>query len=286
MIGVILFTLALSALILATIFDTKTKEIPNWLTYNFIILALTINLIYSILQNNYIFILKSALGFGFFFLIGNLMYYTQQWGGGDAKLVMGLGAAIYTYPQFLLNYFSANLTIPFIFILFINILIIGAVYSIIWSAYLMYKNFNQFTKTLKIKLKKTKNLQKIILLIPLILILLSLTTNLPKILLITFAVLITILLYLLISIKTIDEICMYITKPISKITEGDWLPKPIHHKGEIIIKSKAEGLTKKDIALLKKLKIKKILIREGIPFVLSILIAFIISIIFGFLIPI
>lgn len=284
MIGVILSILALSALIIAAFFDIKTKEIPNWLTYTFISLAITINLLYSILQNNYEFILKSILGFAFFFLVGNIMYFTQQWGGGDTKLVMGLGASLYSYPIFLLNYFSPNLTIPFIFALFINILIIGALYSISWSVYLIYKNFNQFTDGLKTKIKKTKNLQKIILSLVLLIIILSFITNVGYYLII-FAFFIIILFYLIISVKTIDEICMYKIAPIKKLTEGDWVPKPIYHKGKIIIRSKAEGLTLKDISLLKKLKIKKILIREGIPFVPSLLISFIITILFGLLIP-
>ncbi len=196
---------------------------------------------------------------------------------------MGLGAALYTYPKFLLDYFSPNLILPFTLILFINILIIGSVYSIIWALYLMYKNFDQFTKGLKIKLKKTKNIQGIILLVILVIIIISLVLNIDKLIILTFSALIIILLYLLIAIKTIDEICMYKIVPLTKLTEGDWIPKPIYHNKKMLIKCKAEGLTKKDILLLKKYKLKEILIREGIPFVPSLLISFIVTIIFGFL---
>lgn len=283
MIDLILFIMGLSVLILATIFDIKTKEIPNWLTYTFISLALTANIIYSVLENDYYIILKSFLGFSFFFIIGNVMYYTQQWGGGDAKLVMGLGAAFYTYPKFLLNYFSPNLSLPFTFTLFINILVIGSVYSIVWALYLMYKNFGKFTESIKLKLKKTKKTQIITLLAILLFIIVLLFIDIDKLIIVTFSLLIIFLLYLLIAIKTIDEICMYKIAPTAKLTEGDWIPKPIYHRGKVIIKCKAEGLTKKDILLLKSYKIKEILIREGIPFVPSLLISFIVTIIFGFL---
>lgn len=283
MIDLILFILGLSALILATAFDIKTKEIPNWLAYTFISLALAANLIYSVLENDYYIILKSFLGFAFFFIVGNIMYYTQQWGGGDAKLIMGLGAAFYTYPKFLLNYFSPNLSLPFTLTLFINILIIGSLYSIAWALYLMYKNFGQFTKGIKIKLRKTKKIQVLTLLIILLFIIISFIIGIDKLITITFSLLIILLLYLLIAIKTIDEICMYKIAPTIKLTEGDWIPKPIYHRGKIIIKCKAEGLTKKDILLLKTYKIKEILIREGIPFVPSLLLSFILTIIFGFL---
>ncbi len=283
MIDLILFILGLSALILATIFDIKTREIPNWLAYTFVSLALAANLIYSVLENDYYIILKSFLGFAFFFIIGNVMYYTQQWGGGDAKLVMGLGAAFYTYPKFLLNYFSPNLSLPLTFTLFINILIVGSVYSIAWALYLMYKHFDQFTKGIKIKLRKTKKIQLIVLLMVLLFIIILLVIDIDRLITLTFSALIIFLLYLLIAIKTIDEICMYKITSTAKLTEGDWIPKPIYHKGKIIIKCKAEGLTKKDILLLKTYKIKEILIREGIPFVPSLLVSFIVTIIFGFL---
>lgn len=283
MLGLILFIIGLSALILATILDIKTREIPNWLSYTFISLALVANLIYSVLENDYYIILRSFLGFAFFFIIGNIMYYTQQWGGGDAKLVMGLGAAFYTYPQFLLSYFSPNLSVPFTFTLFINILIIGSVYSIVWAFYLMYKHFDKFTEGIKVKLRKTKKIQIITVLMILLFIIVLLVIDIDKMITFTFSLLILFLLYLMIAIKTIDEICMYKIAPIIKLTEGDWIPKPIYHKGKIIIKCKAEGLTKKDILLLKTYKIKEILIREGIPFVPSLLLSFIVTIIFGFL---
>lgn len=283
MIELILLILGISALILATMFDIKTKEIPNWLSYTFISLALAANLIYSVLENDYYIILKSFLGFAFFFIIGNVMYYTQQWGGGDAKLVMGLGAAFYTYPKILLNYFSPNLYLPFTLTLFINILIIGSVYSIAWALYLMYKNFEQFTKGLKAKLRKTKKIQIITLLIILLFVIISFIIDIDKLILITFSLLIIVLLYLMIAIKTIDEICMYKIVPVTKLTEGDWIPKPIYYKQKVLIKCKAEGLTKKEIMLLKTYKIKEILIREGIPFVPSLLISFILTIIFGVL---
>ena len=285
MIDIILFLVTMVALIFATVFDVKTKEIPNWLTYSFITLALTANLIYSVIISDYSFILRSILGFLLFFIIGNIMYFSQQWGGGDAKLAMGLGAAFYTYPNLLLDLFDPNLTIPFVITIFINILIVGAGYSISWSAYLIIKNYKEFRASLKNKLKETKYIQAPVFVFAVILLALSFIMEFKLIGIISSLLLIS-LMYLLIAVKTIDKICMYKTVAISKLTEGDWIPQSVYHKGKLIIKSKAEGITKEDMALLKKLKIKKILIREGIPFVPSILLGVIISLIFGFIIPI
>ena len=213
------------------------------------------------------------------------MYYAQQWGGGDTKLSMGLGATFYAYPIFLTKIFNPNLTIPFVITILINILLVGAIYSLLWSFYLIIKNYKKFKEGLKLKIIKTKNIQIGVLIFVIVALGISLITDF-KIVGIILSLLFVALMYLLIAIKTIDEICMFRIVSIKKLTEGDWIPKPIYHQGKLIIKSKAEGLTKNNILLLKKLRIKKILIREGIPFVPSILLGIIVSIIFGFIIPI
>ena len=61
------------------------------------------------------------------------------------------------------------------------------------------------------------------------------------------------------------------------LTEGDWLFKDVK-VGKKTIKKSWDGLTKKDIRLLKKKKF--VMIRYGIPFSPSFLIAFIILIYF------
>ena len=74
---------------------------------------------------------------------------------------------------------------------------------------------------------------------------------------------------------------MYKYIDINKLTEGDWAARDVKYKGKIICKKDSYGLTKLEINLLKKHKFKKILIKEGIPFVPSFLIGFLISIIWG-----
>ena len=73
---------------------------------------------------------------------------------------------------------------------------------------------------------------------------------------------------------------------INNLTEGDWITENIYYKGKIIYNKASPGITKKEILLLKKFKIKNILIKEGIPFIPVFLIAFVITIIFGSLIRI
>ena len=67
----------------------------------------------------------------------------------------------------------------------------------------------------------------------------------------------------------------------SKITEGDWIAEEIKVKGKLIAGPKDLGISLEQIARLKSLGVKKVLVKYGIPFVPSFLIAFIIAVIAG-----
>src|SRR3989344_4161451 len=135
----LLMLVVLVALIFASITDLKIKEVPDWLSYALIASALVIRLIYSIISSEYDYFFFSIAGFTVMFILGNLLYHTKQWGGGDAKLLMGLGAALATKPSYL-----PESKIPFIVTLFVFILIAGAVYGLLWSLYLTFHDFKNF----------------------------------------------------------------------------------------------------------------------------------------------
>ena len=70
-----------------------------------------------------------------------------------------------------------------------------------------------------------------------------------------------------------------------KLTEGDWIAKEVKVNGKYITGPKDLGIEKKQIrklvSLYKKKKVKKILIKEGIPFVPSFFIAYLVTLMFG-----
>ena len=91
--------------------------------------------------------------------------------------------------------------------------------------------------------------------------------------------------YLWLGVKAVENSCMLKYVSPEKLTEGDWIAKDIKIGGKYIAGPKDLGIEKKQIKklmeLYKKRKVKKVLIKEGIPFVPSFLIAFILTIIFG-----
>ena len=70
-----------------------------------------------------------------------------------------------------------------------------------------------------------------------------------------------------------------------QLTEGDWIAKDIKIQGKYITGPKDLGIEKnkirKLIELYKKGKVKKILIKEGVPFVPSFFAAYVVTLMFG-----
>ena len=269
----------------ATISDIKTREVSDWLNYSLIAIGFGVRFIYSLVYNEWIYLWYGFIGFVAFFMIANLMYYAKQWGGGDAKLLMGYGVVFGNYPTDLLNYFSPNLNTPFLAILIINLILFGGVYALIYSISLAIKNrkkflleFRKLSTGVDFKLKRNFSL-----FLMLVIIIISLLFDDFKIKLLIYwlALFVLIFLYLTLFVKSIENISMFKSINTNKLTEGDWVIKPILFKGKVIYMPERLGITKKNIEMLKRLKIKNILIKEGLPFVPSFLIALIISLIFG-----
>lgn len=261
---IFLFVLALIWIIFATIQDLKKREIANWLNFSLIIFALGFRFFYSLFsQNNFSFFYEGLIGLGIFFILGNLLYYGKLFAGGDAKLMIALGAVLPFSENFLVN---TNIFILFLFIF----LFIAATYSIIISLVLSFKNFKKFKKEFSIILNKNKKLLYFPMFLGLILMLSGFIENLLFIL----GIFIFVLLYFYIYAKAVDEACMVKKIKSSELREGDWIYKDLKI-GKRLIKARWSGLNKKDIRWIKKNR-RFVLIKQGIPFTPVFLISFLI----------
>ena len=90
----IFIIVALIAVAIGSYTDIKTLEVPDWLNYSLIAVGLAANLIFTIYTWNPVHILKSLTGLGVSIILGILMFYTGQWGGGDSKMIMAMGSLI------------------------------------------------------------------------------------------------------------------------------------------------------------------------------------------------
>lgn len=98
-----------------------------------------------------------------------------------------------------------------------------------------------------------------------------------------FALAFTMLLgfYLWNFTKAVEDAAMVKFKAPNDLMEGDWILDTIKHKGKEIVSPKDLGITLKQIATLKRLKVKKVKMKEGIPFCPAFFFAYLVTLIIG-----
>ena len=264
MIDVILIILTLAALLIASYSDLQIREVPDWLSYGLIAAALGIRLTAIPFLGGKVF-WSGLLGLAFCFGLAYLFYYTDQWGGGDSKLLMGMGAVIgLPWPLSLVN-----LQLLWFFI---ALLLFGAIYGLLWMAYLAIRRRQQFIPACIITLKGSTNLHFTMWSVAVVVGLLSVWQPLLWII----VLFIISIFYLYIFITSVEQSCFFRKIPVQNLTEGDWLAEDVVVSGKTMVSKKT--LEQDDLQRLRGLqrqgKLSAVLIKEGIPFVPSFLFAY------------
>lgn len=210
-------------LLMGTFTDLKRREVPDWLNFGLIGLGLGLGALGSVLDWSIMPLISSAVGLIVGVAIGYIMYYAGQWGGGDAKLIMGLGALMGLNLLSGVSIFDLPLFLTFI----INTVLVGAAYGLLWALIVALRH----RKTLKAELKK--KLQepiitryRVVVLTTTALLVIGAFVAKSPVLTLSFAILAFILFfifYLWLITKAVEKTCMVKELPVSKLTEGDWI---------------------------------------------------------------
>ncbi len=268
---IFLWILAFLYIAFAVIQDIKTREIANWISFSLILFTLSFRFFYSLFSgNNFVFFYNGLIGLAVFFALGNLLYYSKVFAGGDAKLMIAMGTILPTSPIWFKNF-----QIFFDFILIF--LSIGFFYILVSSIILCAKNFGVFKKEFLRQLNKNKKLMIGVLFFSVILLALGFLDRV----FFSFGILFFVTCYLYLYSKAVDEACMVKKVRTKELREGDWLYSNVKI-GKRTIKAKWEGVSKKDIKEIMK-KYKEIKIRQGVAFSPVFLISFIVFVIFNLL---
>lgn len=257
-----LFLLALIWIIFASIQDIRKKEVANWLNYSLLVIALAYRGFYSLIEWDYWFFVYGIIGAAAFAILANALYYSKIFGGGDARLLIGLGA-ILPFESFM---GVIGEGVMFIFLIFL----IGAVYSIIFSFFILARNFDKF----KIGFKKNRKMLLIAYLIVIILIIIMKSVIFVNEIFYFLIVLLLIFPLFYIYLLSLDKCMIQFVKP-NKLQEGDWLNEEVKLRRGKVIRKSVHGLSLEDIRLLRKAR-KSVWIKEGVVFVPVFLISFII----------
>lgn len=274
----------ISFLFAAALNDVKKREVPNWVNYGLVITGLGIGMLQSLVASDWHFLAFSLSGALAALALSALMFYTGQWGGGDSKLLIGMGAMLglpfTTRPPFVS---VESQLVSFL----LNLIAISVIYAVAIGAILAVRNRKSFAAAARKQLESYSLLRKILLIASAAGLVVIIMVDDITLRFAIAALIVTLFfgLYLSIMAKAVEKACML--KHISplKLTEGDWVAKDVVVGGKRICGPKDLGIENRQIrqliAFYRKRKIRTVLIKEGIPFSPSFLIAYIVTIFFG-----
>lgn len=270
----IVIGLTLVFLVVASIYDLKKGEIPDSVSVGLNVAVLGLAFLYSVSTRDSSFILTSvAIGI-FYFILAYVPFYLGQWGGGDVKVISGIGCSLgfldalsYQWPNTpLLPYFGSYL---------VNMAFVATPYALFYSMVLgilkpkvfarFFKEFRNYVTPILIFLAFIPSF---------------VTYHLQMYKLTLLYVFLPILVIVSIYLKVVELVALRKMISVSELKEGDAVADDLLvDNKKIASKRDIEGLTNGQIEKIRKLaksgKIPKtITIRWGIRFVPILLIAF------------
>ncbi len=258
MFELLLIAIALVGTTLCGLWDLKTSNIPDIVAISMIVLGIGLHITNGFILGDFTLLMNSFFYGGIFLFFGLLMYYGGQWGGGDGELLVAIG--------FLLP----NLALSF----FLNLFLVGVVYSILYSIIFTARNpiiSKKFFLTIK---GNSKPLSGVLLL----------------------SIVLSIIFYRTIPILSILSVFLFsllIFYIFAKIVEKEGFTRRIRSKdlkpddmiGEDLKKLKIykkliRGLSKKEVRKIQKHK-KYVVIKDGVRFGLVFPLTLIVTLIYG-----
>ncbi len=244
-----LFGLALIWVVFAVVQDLRTREIANWLTFSLVAFVLAYRAVYALAFDDIYFFVYGFFGILFFVVLGYLFYYMGVFAGGDAKLLFGIGG-IFPYDSFgSYGFYGLGF--------FILLFSVGVLYTLVYSAFLVGRDFRSFKNNFVREFKNGKIYFYVCLLLFAVLFFAS---DIFRI----YSWVVLILPFMYFYARAVEKSCMVKLTSPDKLTEGDWLVSDVR-AGRTIIKKTVHGLSYKDILLLRRAG-KKVLIKSGVPF--------------------
>jgi len=272
----IFISVAIAGAAAGTATDLKGRWVPDWVNYFMIIFGISGHALISVVQWSIRPFVYSAAAAGILYGVSSLLFYAGVWGGGDAKLFVGLGALLPVFTP------AVSAPWPWLVTLWVNTLVFGSILGVLGSFYLAVKYKAKFVPELKnqfAKNRRTIYMTPALIILPAMIYFLDLPIEI-------FALSMLLLLFpfLYVVLKAVEHSCMFKHIAPSKLVEGDWVVDEVHI-GSHNYKPAKSGIEKKDIIGLIELekagKLKHVKIKEGLPYVPALLAGLLASVFFG-----
>lgn len=259
-----LIVLAIVWVIGAILQDLRRREVDNVWNFSLIGIALAYRFAVSVFMGNYWFFINGLIGFGVFLFLGNLFYYSRMFAGGDAKLLIALGTILPFSFDWFINF---KIFGSFIFLFLLG----GSIYVFTWSLFLIAIHWDRFRREFLKQSKIYKHAFSVSFIFAFLWLVVSFFIGFEFI---SISVIFLLFPILLVFSKAVEEACMVKEIYAKDLTEGDWLYEDLYVSGKKIEK-KWEGVSKKELELIRKKYKRKLLVKYGVPFTPSFLIGLI-----------
>ena len=261
----ILAILLLCALIIASWRDLQVREVPDLVSLGLVVTGVLGAIAIAIIERNPGILYASATGAAIGFGAGWLLYRARQWGGGDVKLLAGVGAIIglWTPDYRLLAYI-------------ILLALAGAVWGLAYSAWLVWRHRVVFRRafTARIREPTIHRARTILVGCGIVGLLALFVTPLWAQVGILFALVGAYLLfYTWLVSRTLESKVLTRALAVARLMEGDWIVEDVRKGRQLIAPARKTGATVDDLAALRRARVKTVAVREGIPFVPAFLLA-------------
>jgi preflagellin peptidase FlaK len=138
-ITMVTYIFGLIGLLVASIQDIKSREIEDYIWISMVIFGLIYNIYLSMATGNYFFIINSIFGFIICFVLGYLMFLFGV-GGGDGKVLIGMGTLTPNYDMPIYSTLGNILTIGYIPAFPIMVFINGMFFMIFLPIIILIQN--------------------------------------------------------------------------------------------------------------------------------------------------
>jgi len=275
----LIVSVTLLFLLAASLFDLRTGEIPDKVSIGLSAVMLLASGAYSIISYDFSFV-SSAFTVGLlYFIIGYLLHYLGEWGGGDVKLIAGVGCALGFLK--IQGYLNEGM-MPYYVDYLINIALVSSPYVLVYTLVLGLMKpsvFILFRKTLS---------SKIVLFMVFFSFIPSVSAYLLDLGSLTFMYLmIPFLVVLSVYLKTVEKEALQKTVGLDELLVEDVVAEDLVVDGEKIASSRdISGLSREDIERIRELhdagKIpSELRIKWGVRFAPIFLFAFLLSVTVG-----
>jgi len=146
---VLVASLTFVFLLAASWFDLRTGEIPDKITLGLTAVMIVFAGFVSLLESNISFIFFAVLVGLFYFILAYILYYLGEWGGGDVKLIAGVGCSLGLLK--VAGYLNEGL-LPYYADYLVNIALVSSPYVLVYTLVLGLLKpsvFTVFRQTLK-----------------------------------------------------------------------------------------------------------------------------------------